>query len=415
MASWAIAALASAACLAAPAAAQLPRQHLAQTLDAKLIGIAGRGVGATISPTLQRETRRLSLGATAVGTFAESAHLFYEGTAFADWRALRAGPATLGVGGSASFGGYQNRQRVDRARLYVDDRGRTFSTASLQVRADGGGRRFATWLVAGSPSVLELSTRRPLRAEVGGALELAQALLYSSIAYEGIGRQALVAGVDLALPPSGVPSAATLVSRTEPGAFRLRTTTMLAGAQWMRGRAELAGEVARRISHRLPSAGTGLPPASESWGRLDAAWHLTTRLSLRGTYGAYPYDYLRDIPGAKYVAAGARLQRGSRPPIDYYRPPLLPAFRIDTIAGGARTIRVRAPRAQTAELSADFTDWTPLPMRKGSHGEWEIVLPIPPGTYRLSIRLDGREWRAPPGLVAREDEFAGEVAVIVLR
>lgn len=411
----AIAVLAGAAGLAAPAAAQRPVQ-LVQTLDAELIGIARRGVGATISPSIQRDGRLLSVGAAATGTFAESAHLFYEGTLLADWRALRTGPLTLGVGGAGSAGGYRNLQRLDPEQLYIEGgRGRTFAILGLQLRADAGGEGYAGWLVASSPSVLELSVRRPLHAELGGALELGRVLLYSSLAHDGVGRRALFAAdANLTVPGSGT-QASSVLRGAEPGEYRLRSTTLLAGGQWVRGRAELSGEVAQRLQHHPRSQLSNVTARSEYWGRLHAAWRLGTQLTLRATYGSYPYDYLREIPGAKYVAVGARVQRGSRPPIDYYRPPALPAFRIDTIAGGARTIRLRAPRAEQVELSADFTDWTPVPMRKGKHGEWEVVLPIPPGTYRLSVRLDGGEWRAPPGLVAQEDEFAGEVAVVVLR
>lgn len=410
----ALAVLAGAACLARPAAAQRPGQ-IVKTLDAELIGVARRGIGATISPTIQRDGRLLSLGAAATGTFAEAAHLFYEGTLLAEWRALHAGPVTFGIGASGSAGGYRNLQRLDPEQLYVEgDRGRTFAMAGVQLRADAGGEGFAGWLVAGSPSVFELSTRRALHAELGGALELGQVLLYSSLTHDGVGRRALFAAdAGFAVPQSTTQS--SMVRGADPGEYRLRSTMLLAGGQWVRGRAELAGEVAQRMQHHPPSQISGVAARSEYWGRVHAAWRLTTQLTLRATYGGYPYDFLREIPGAKYVAFGARVQRGSPPPIDYYRPPALPAFRIDTIVGGARTIRLRAPRAQQVELSADFTDWTPVPMRKGVHGEWEVVLPIPPGTYRLSIRLDGGGWRAPPGLVAQEDEFAGEVAVVVLQ
>ncbi|HWE44348.1 MAG TPA: glycogen-binding domain-containing protein, partial [Gemmatimonadaceae bacterium] len=93
----------------------------------------------------------------------------------------------------------------------------------------------------------------------------------------------------------------------------------------------------------------------------------------------------------------------------------LPAFRVDTIAGGARVIRIRAPRALKVELSGDFTDWTPLPMRALDGGAWELVLPITAGTYRVSVRVDGGAWSAPPGLVPVADEFNGEVGVVVIR
>ena len=54
-------------------------------------------------------------------------------------------------------------------------------------------------------------------------------------------------------------------------------------------------------------------------------------------------------------------------------------------------------------------------MHRLKDGEWEAVLPIAPGTYRVSLRVDGSPWSAPPGLVAVTDEFNGEVGLVVIR
>jgi hypothetical protein len=129
----------------------------------------------------------------------------------------------------------------------------------------------------------------------------------------------------------------------------------------------------------------------------------------------YPTDYIRQLPRGRFFSLGMRLERGRRLQVDWYRPPEAPGFQVDTLSGGARVVHVRAPRALKVDLSADFTDWTPVPMRRGSRGDWEAVLPIAPGTYRVSVRVDGGPWAAPPGLVGVVDEFNGEVGVVVIR
>jgi len=190
--------------------------------------------------------------------------------------------------------------------------------------------------------------------------------------------------------------------------------TVGAGATMALGRAELTGEIGgRQGSYAIGF--TEVRSWSEMWYSAVASYRVTPGTLLRVAIGGYPTDYIRQLPSGSYASLGVRLERGKRQQADWYQPPDLPAFRVDTIAGGARVIRLRAPRALKVELSGDFTDWTPLPMRALNGGAWELVLPIAPGTYRVSVRVDGGPWSAPPGLVPVADEFNGEVGVVVIR
>jgi hypothetical protein len=190
--------------------------------------------------------------------------------------------------------------------------------------------------------------------------------------------------------------------------------TLLTGATMAFGRAELTGEIGGRQGSQ--SIGfTEVQRWSEMWYSVVVSYRVTPGTLLRAGAGGYPTDYIRQLPNGSYASLGVRFERGKRQQVDWYQPPDLPAFRVDTIAGGARVIRVRAPRALKVELSGDFTDWTPLPMRALDGGAWELVLPIAPGTYRVSVRVDGGAWTAPPGLVPVADEFNGEVGVVVIR
>jgi hypothetical protein len=180
---------------------------------------------------------------------------------------------------------------------------------------------------------------------------------------------------------------------------------LLSSTTFLTGRAEVSFDAGMRVTHWK---------ADDRWGSISGSWRLDERLTLIGSAGTYPSDRVRALPGARFATLGLRIERGRSPFEDWFRAPDLPAFRIDTLAGGARVVRIRAPRAIRMELSGDFTDWTTLAMRAGDHGEWELVLPIGPGTYRVSVRVDGGRWRAPPGLVPVVDEFGTESGVVVV-
>jgi hypothetical protein len=65
------------------------------------------------------------------------------------------------------------------------------------------------------------------------------------------------------------------------------------------------------------------------------------------------------------------------------------------------------------ELASDCTGWKPVVLSREGN-EWEIVLPVSAGSHLVNIRVDGGEWVAPPGLVAKTDDFAGAVGVFVV-
>ena len=53
-------------------------------------------------------------------------------------------------------------------------------------------------------------------------------------------------------------------------------------------------------------------------------------------------------------------------------------------------------------------------MRHVVNDEWELAMQIAPGAHRLNIRVDGGEWRAPPGAGSAQDEFNGVVGLVVI-
>jgi len=53
--------------------------------------------------------------------------------------------------------------------------------------------------------------------------------------------------------------------------------------------------------------------------------------------------------------------------------------------------------ADHVELTADFLDWGVLGLARAGVGVWEARVAIPPGSHRVSIRIDGGPWIVPPG------------------
>ena len=207
-----------------------------------------------------------------------------------------------------------------------------------------------------------------------------------------------------------------LVSNTETVRRMDPILTLATGGTVAFGRGELTAELGGRQGTRdVGLTGTEVRSSTEWWYSAAGSYRLTPGMLARATVGSYPTDFVRQLPNGSYASLGVRLEHGKRQQVDWYQPPEQPAFRIDTISGGARLIRLRAPRARKVELSGDFTDWTPLPMRALDGGGWELVLPIAAGTYRVSVRVDGGAWSAPPGLVPVADEFNGEVGMVVIR
>lgn len=76
---------------------------------------------------------------------------------------------------------------------------------------------------------------------------------------------------------------------------------------------------------------------------------------------------------------------------------------------------VDAPRAESVELMGDATQWAITRMQRLTSGRWRAELKLPPGAHRVTVRADGGQWIAPPGLPIGNDEFGSPVGVLVVR
>ena len=176
---------------------------------------------------------------------------------------------------------------------------------------------------------------------------------------------------------------------------------------WSRGALALDGMLGTRLSTNYGQRST--------WGRAQASWALGQQFALVAAGGTRAPEPAIGRMGGNFFSLGVRL--ASAPWISHV---LHPGARSSASSfgvraeGQTRVIYVHAPAARTIELMADFTDWQPVEMHHASSDEWEIAMPIAPGSHRVNIRVDGGEWKAPPGAGTVQDEFNGVVGLVVV-
>lgn len=58
---------------------------------------------------------------------------------------------------------------------------------------------------------------------------------------------------------------------------------------------------------------------------------------------------------------------------------------------------LRAPKAKAVDLIGDFNAWKAgtLPLSRNGNGGWELMLPLPPGSYRYLFLVDGQSQTDP--------------------
>jgi hypothetical protein len=194
---------------------------------------------------------------------------------------------------------------------------------------------------------------------------------------------------------------------------------------WQRGKFELDMSGGWRFpSHTDPS---------EQWLNASGAFWFARTTALLVSGGKYPEGLVQGFPNVKYAIIGFRLTTPSarRSAARAYgsadERPLPPAlgrpaemipelFAVVTEHGAPfRTVRIIAPGADRVEIMADFTDWEPMPLEARADGSWQGAVSVPPGTYLVSVRVNGGAWGAPPGVPARRDEFGTDAGVVVIK
>jgi hypothetical protein len=116
--------------------------------------------------------------------------------------------------------------------------------------------------------------------------------------------------------------------------------------------------------------------------------------------------------GAGLTVATGRRTRDASPPSD--ATPSVERFAAIRVSPERYRIVVHFPDAMRVELASDVTGWRPIAMQRGADDAWSAEVPASSGVHRVSFRIDGGAWIAPPGLVAEDDGFGGTAGVVVI-
>ena len=178
--------------------------------------------------------------------------------------------------------------------------------------------------------------------------------------------------------------------------------------RWTRGIVELDLSLGRRFERG--TAGDGM------WGGASGLVWMGKQLAVVASAGTYPGDLAQRLSSSRYASVALRVVPwGAVRPQGPAGDASAPAFEVREAADGQLTLVLRVRDAAHVELMGSFTDWKPRTMQRGRAGEFRLTLAIPRGTHRVNVRIDGGDWRAPPGLTAAPDEFLGAAGILVVR
>jgi hypothetical protein len=160
---------------------------------------------------------------------------------------------------------------------------------------------------------------------------------------------------------------------------------------------------------------TGAMRRTDPLGTLRVTYDLNPRLSAIAAVTSRAGLSMRDIPAAQMITVGVRIRGGDdRRDRARLRAATATEFRFvrDTVDG--LTISVRAPHAERVEIAADFTRWAPLSLEPLPGGWWQLHTRTGSGMHRVSVRVDGGRWNAPPGLPPLGDEFGATAGILLV-
>jgi hypothetical protein len=330
----------------------------------------------SLTPSLRHVGRRLAFGARAAWLQFESGNSSVQGSVAGSVVLTASRGAVAELGAELGASRYEDFARFSHL----------LATARIQfpgVDGEGG------WVLATIGTVANESERRMVQ-RLAGALRFDRPLV--SVTLSGTGTQ--VGGTSYVDLGAGV-------------------------RHVHRGRIEAEAVVSARAGD----------PASDGGPYLEAALTLplfaSAALVLAG--GRYAADAVRGNVAGRYVTAAVRVTAARRrqPLPRAALPPAIPpagdgaavaATLIETRRGRgeACTLIVHAAGATTVEVMADFTDWLTTALEPAGRDLWRATLRIPPGRYRLNLRVNGGPWGVPAGTTPISDEFQGTVGAIVI-
>ena len=391
------------ACLVA--AARVASAQSVATFEAGVIGVSSRVApstfGVTLTPAFRFDGARTAL--TVAGTAAKLDGGGWSGQALVAGSVFT--PRVLGVRGELglaadglAYGGRGSGGVLSHARLHAHNAAR------------------GVWLGGGWGQTRYDAAWRPATT-VGAGAWLRRGVVTATAS---LSRSNYAVSEALAPEPPGPDVvAAEVLTRDDAllGRVEQRGAFVDAAASFFWSRGALDLDLAAGVRDGA------LPSGSGGWGSVGGTYWLSRGIGLVFGLERYPGDPGQRIPAGTYgtiaVRFGARAPARRMAPAPVNAEPTSFVLRAEEAAGASsdtRSVRVRVPGARRVELMGDFTEWKPVALQPVGGDVWALaVRPVAPGTYRLSIRVDGGPWQAPPGLPAFTDEFSGEVAVLVIK
>lgn len=170
---------------------------------------------------------------------------------------------------------------------------------------------------------------------------------------------------------------------------------------------------------------TGSPGVSSTaWGMASGTYWLHRNVALVASAGTYPADYAQGLPQGTYGSLGLRIatRRPSLTPRPDLRAQLLAgekrrgaaSLKVGRRSADGVTLTLTAAAARTVEIMGDFTGWSPVALTQVRSDRWIVTLPIPAGSHRMNVRINGGAWGVPPGVPSLSDEFSGVVGLLVV-
>ena len=213
---------------------------------------------------------------------------------------------------------------------------------------------------------------------------------------------------------SGVTRVDTVLQRSSASsaADRIRWTSTALRLGWRSDQWKLGAVVGRATTD------AGRPVV---WSTAEAERRIARSAGVVVSLGTYPGSVgaiavsaprARWMLGLGLIAATGR--RSHDAPTPAAAPKTSESFGAIRLPTGRYRLEALLANAARVELASDLTGWRPVAMQRTSDGRWSVELPATSGVHRVSLRVDGGPWTAPPGAVAEDDGFGGSAAVLMI-
>ncbi len=150
--------------------------------------------------------------------------------------------------------------------------------------------------------------------------------------------------------------------------------------------------------------------ATDPWWQLRLDAGVAPWAAVEASAGWYPRD-LTGFTAGRFATVGVRLAvlrapRASLAASDAFHPERLSASRVRLV--------LRLDGVRSVALAGEWNDWVPAPMRRDHSGRWIAVIAVRPGVYRCALLVDGARWVVPPGVPKADDDFGGQVGLLIV-